>query len=143
LPLAEVIAVSRAIIQRLRRAPVYARPGAKTTFDGWGRTLTTTDPDGVVATSVYDASNLTDLVTTRDNVSAATTMTYDLVGNLLSTSTPTGRVTSSTYDLANHVLTSTAPDGTVSRTDYNAWGERAASWANYTTGTTGGNTIYP
>jgi RHS repeat-associated protein len=107
------------------------------TFDGWGRTLTTTDPDGVVATSVYDASNLTDLVTTKDNLNAPTTMTYDLVGNLLSTTTPTGRVTSSTYDLANHVLTSTAPDGTVSRTDYNAWGERTASWANYTTGTSG------
>jgi len=112
-----------------------------TTYDAWGRPLTTTDPDGVTKTSVYDGANKTDLVQTYDNLYnpplvPATTMTYDLAGNLTATLTPQGRLTSSTYDLLNHTLTTTAPDGTVQRTDHDNYGRVSASWANYLAGVT-------
>jgi RHS repeat-associated protein len=104
------------------------------TYDSWGRPLTSTDPDGIVSTTVYDATNLTDVAQTKDGLSNPTAMTYDAVGNRLSTTTPLGRVTSATYDARNQQLTTTTPDGVVGHTDYDNYGRSTASWSNWVDG---------
>jgi RHS repeat-associated protein len=102
-------------------------------YDSWGRALVVTDPDGVVATTVY-ATNLTDVAETWDGLGQKTKMTYDPVGNLETTTSPLGRVASATFDARNQVLTTTGPDGVVSRTDYDTYGRATATWANYADG---------
>jgi hypothetical protein len=103
-------------------------------YDAWGRSVGTTDPDGVTTTTIYDPSNLTDVAQVVDDVGQHTDMTYDAVGNLLTAKSPLGLVTSATYDVLNRKLTTTGPDGTTSRTDYDNYGRVAATWANYING---------
>ncbi len=105
-----------------------------TTFDAWGRGLTSTDPDGVTVSNVF-ATNKTDVASVMNDFgAAATTYSYDAVGNRLSTTTPLGLVSSTTYDLFNHALTETARDGVVSAHEYSELGFRTESLANYRNG---------
>jgi RHS repeat-associated protein len=103
-------------------------------FDGWGRRLVSTDPDGVTSTTVYDAANQTDVAQTLDGLGNATTTTYDKVGNMLTTTSPLGRISSATYDGRSQQTTSVAPDGVLSRTDYDDFGRTIATFANYVNG---------
>jgi RHS repeat-associated protein len=113
-------------------------------YDAWGRTVATTDPDGVLSSSTFDDSanpenNQTDLLATTDGLGLSTKMQYDAAGNTTSTIAPSGLTTASTYDLNNNVLTTTAPDGTVARSDYDNYGREIRTWANYVSGTPGGD----
>jgi RHS repeat-associated protein len=113
-------------------------------YDRWGRVTTTTDADGVSASTTYVASGngyQTDVASTADdpdNGAAATAFTYDRVGNRLTTTAPTGEVTSATYDLRNHVLVQTAGDGTKSASVFNNYGQRTSAIANYLDGVPSG-----
>jgi YD repeat-containing protein len=110
------------------------------TYDPWGRTLTSTDPDGVQTESHYAVSGngiATDIDWTEDGLNNRTTATYDLVGNQLGSTSPLGRTTATTYDLAGHVIRTTAPDGVVSENDYDNFGLLKTAWANYVDGTPG------
>lgn len=107
-------------------------------YDAWGRVLTTIDPDGVTASTVF-AANSTDVASTADdpdNGAATTNYGYDAVGNRTTVISPLGRTTTTAYDALNQPLTVTAPDGTVSRVDYNDFGQAIRTWANYQNGTT-------
>ena len=111
-----------------------------TQYDGWGRPLVVTDPDGVSMTSHYKASGtgaMTDIDTVTDGLGNYTTTTYDAVGNALSvtSSPPLSEVTSTTYDLLNHPLRITEPDSTVTAYEYDLAGQQTAVIANYVDGT--------
>jgi RHS repeat-associated protein len=107
------------------------------TFDTWGRVLTTTDPDGVNATTAY-AANKTDVASSTDGLENVTAYTYDAVGNRLTTTSPAGLITTTTYDLLNNPVRVTAPDGVASQNTYNNAGQRTASYSNYVDGSPSG-----
>ena len=113
------------------------------TYDAWGRTLTTIDPDGVDSETHYVASGdgiSTDVDWTEDGLDNRTTYDHDHAGNQLSATSPTGRVTATTYDLPGHAIRTTAPDGVVSQNDYDNFGRLMVTWANYVDGTPGSGT---
>jgi RHS repeat-associated protein len=100
-----------------------------TVYDPWGRTTSTTDPDGVVATTHY-AANMTDIDYTADDLGNRTNNTFDAVGNKLTVTPPNGsaETTTTTYDYENQVLTVTPPaDATghhsVTTNDYTSYGQ--------------------
>jgi RHS repeat-associated protein len=107
-----------------------------TTYDTWGRVLSTTDPDGVTASTAYAASNKTDPISTTDGLGNTTTYTYDRVGNRLSTTAPLGETSSVTFDQLNHPLLQTAADGTQTLNAYNNYGQLTSSTADYVSGVT-------
>ena len=109
------------------------------TYDAWGRTLVTTDPDGVSATTAYSASGTngdkTDALTSADGLGNQTTRTYDLVGHVLTVVTPKSETTTNVYDLAGHVVQVTAPNGAITKTTYDTWGFKTVETANWVDGT--------
>jgi RHS repeat-associated protein len=118
---------------------------SSTTYDGWGRPLVSTDPDGVTATSAYVAGSSTngdrsDVASTTDGAGVTTGFTYDRVGNRLTVTTPSplSEVTTTTYDLRDQPLTLTAADGVVSKAVYDDQGFRTSAIANYVNGTPSG-----
>ena len=100
-------------------------------FDAWGRTITTTDPDGVTATTHYHA-NQTDVDYTADGVGQQTAYTYDAVGNRLTVTTPLLETTTTAYDALSDATTITAPSpiNTVTKTIYNNFGQATSVIAN-------------
>ena len=111
-----------------------------TTYDTWGRSLTVTDPDGVMVTTTYqDAGDgaMTDVEKVTDDVGNETTMTYDTVGNRLTVETPLHEVSATTYDLRNHPLIETGPSPDFVKTGhtYDLAGQETAVIANYVEGT--------
>ena len=105
-----------------------------TTYDAWGRPLTVTDPDGVTATTHYDATSDTYVDWTEDGLSNRTSFTHDAVGNRLSVEDPLDRMTSTTYNLDSSPVTITDPAGIVTRHEYDTFGPRMASYANWVDG---------
>jgi RHS repeat-associated protein len=109
-----------------------------TGYDAWGRTTSTTDADGVTATTTY-ATNMTDVATTADGLGNATHYNYDQVGNRTSVTSPLNEVTGTTYDLGSRPLkvTSPAPFSVVTSNSYTN-GLLTQSTANYIDGVPSG-----
>jgi len=87
------------------------------TYDAWGRTISTTDPDGVGATTTY-ATNMTDVASTADGVGNVTTYAYDPAGRRTSVTSPLGEMTTTAYDLAGHAVSVTDPNGIQNTSTY-------------------------
>jgi RHS repeat-associated protein len=114
---------------------------SQATFDAWGRTASTTDPDGVAATTHY-AVNQTDVDYTADGLGQQTGYAYDAVGNRLTVTTPKTETTTTAYDALNHATTVTAPSpiSTVTKTIYNNFGQATSVIANRVDDTPSGAT---
>jgi RHS repeat-associated protein len=108
------------------------------TYDTWGRALSSTDPDGVTTTTSYVTAGegkQTDIAYTEDELGNRTSMTYDGVGNVLTTTSPRGAISQVSYDLLNHAIDEDLPDGTRTRHVYNAYGQQTSVITNYVDGT--------
>ena len=106
------------------------------TYDAWGRTLVTTDPDGVQATSVY-GPNMTDVTATADGLNNTTTFTYDEIGNQRSSDDPVHPPATSTFSFFGDPVDVTAPDGIVTHYAYDGVGRQTSVTANYVAGGVG------
>ncbi len=100
------------------------------TYDNYGRTASTTDPDGNTTTYGYNSlGEKTSMVSPRGNVTGAdptaftTSYTYDPYGNLTQTTNPAGDTTKATYDPDGNKLTSTDADGDITTNTYNGDGQ--------------------
>src|SRR5713226_6855990 len=98
------------------------------TYDGSGRTLRVTSPDGSATTYAYQGNT----VTVTDPAGKSKTFTMDAMGNLTSVLEPdptyTTVTTSYTYDMLNHLTQVSMPRCTTTQ----------ARTFNYTSGTTVG-----
>jgi RHS repeat-associated protein len=108
-----------------------------TTFDVWGRTLGTVDPDGVAASTTY-AANETDVASTADGLGTLTSYpSYDALGEPLTVIAPLSRQTTTTYSFFGDPVDTTAPDGTVTHADFDGVGRLTARTLNYVSGGSG------
>lgn len=71
-----------------------------TGYDGSGRPLSITDPNGLVTKLTYDARGR---LKTRTQGTETTTLTYDAVGNLIKVTSPDGSFMSYSYDAAHRL----------------------------------------
>jgi RHS repeat-associated protein len=112
--------------------PVAVHPLTSLGYDTFGERVESSDPNGNVTTTAYDASGRV-VATTQPNYTppgASTPITavwsrgYNSLGQLLTATDPTGHQTKYTYDQLGDVATVTAPNGGVTHTTYDAAGER-------------------
>ena len=109
-----------------------AAPVSELGFDGLGRLITRTDPNGNVTTSAYDELGRLIRETTADPAGPAgalpastSEVVYDAVGQAVATRDALGHVTRTEYDLAGRVIRESSPDP-------DGPGPQAASAATYT-----------
>ena len=82
-------------------------------YDGFGRVLTATDPNGVLNTFSYDSfENLISQVADAGgsgHLNATTGFGYDNLGNVVSRTDPNGNTAAMSYDADRRLVTTTAP----------------------------------
>jgi RHS repeat-associated protein len=110
---------------------------SQATYDAWGRTLTTTDPDGVTTTTGY-ASNMTDIGAVTDGVGDVTSYSsYDAIGEKLSVVDPVSATTTSTYSFFGAPVDVSAANGVVTHDGYDNSGRLTSITTNYLNGGSG------
>lgn len=84
-----------------------------TTYDGAGRELTRTTPDGTVETRSYDAAGRVDLLTHASSGATLLQLDYerDLVGNITGIASPEAGTATYSYDALDRLVTERHVDG--------------------------------
>jgi YD repeat-containing protein len=84
-----------------------SRPTYTFTYGSFGRLATSTDPTGVVTSSVINSTtgNITSTTLDPTGVNATTSFSYDANGDTLSATDPRGNATETSYDLMRRPLT--------------------------------------
>lgn len=90
-------------------------------YDAFGRTVQTTDANGVVRSQDYDRQG--NVVVVTDGLGNKAQMTYDALKNLLTSTDKTGHTTNYAYSPFNRDVTVTTPEGIVTVTSMNEFGD--------------------
>ncbi|GAA0998349.1 hypothetical protein GCM10009555_097450 [Acrocarpospora macrocephala] len=96
----------------------HTDPLGKTTtydYDGQGRLVETTYPDGGTVALTYTAAG--QVATSTDQLGRTTTFVYNGAGDMIRKTSPSGSITKFTYDDAHHRLTETTPLGNLPGAD--------------------------
>ncbi|HEV2370630.1 MAG TPA: LamG-like jellyroll fold domain-containing protein [Streptosporangiaceae bacterium] len=112
--------------------PVQSTPTTMTGYNTFGQPTETSDADGNVTTTAYDADGQPVTVTgpaytppnTGSPITPVTTTTYNDLGQVQSVKDPLGNLTQYTYDQLGDVATKTDPDGGVTTYGYDPNGNQ-------------------